>query len=76
MKSVFLKASMVILGLLLCVNLVVSFFGSPATSYAAKNFQYKIINLSGGNGEAKLNQYGSQGWEVVAISGADVILKK
>jgi hypothetical protein len=76
MKSVFLKVSMVILGLLLCVNLVVSFLGYPATSYAAKTFQYKIIGISGGKGEAQLNQYGSQGWEVVAISGADVILKK
>ena len=79
MKSVFLRASIVILGILLCANFVVSFLGFPAPSYAAKNFQYKVIEagmMNNNQVETALNKLGSDGWEVVAVAGTSIILKK
>lgn len=71
---------MIILGALLCANLIVTFLGSPSTSYAAKNFQYKVVGWRDGASEksieTNLNQLGSQGWEVAAAVSYLVILKK
>ena len=79
MKSVFLRAGMLILGILLCANLVVSFLGFTATSYAAKNFQYKVVDFfpwDSNRVEAELNKLSSGGWEVVVINGTTIIFKK
>lgn len=80
MKTVFLRVSMIILGILLCANILVTFLGSPSTSYAAKNFQYKVLGWKDGASEKSietdLNQLGSQGWEVATAGSYFVILKK
>ena len=77
MKSVFLKASIVILGILLCANLVVSLLITPTTSYAAKHIQYKVIVPDDPRQmENALNKYSSEGWEIAATIGGSVILKK
>lgn len=54
---------------LLLANFYLLFFKEAPPAYAATVYQYKVVkvNASTGSIQEALDQYGSQGWELVAI---------
>ena len=73
---------MLVIAALLCINLIIAFFGNSMQSYAAGSIRYKILNArgytyTGEKGlEKVLNGYGNEGWDIAAIYGDIIILKK
>jgi len=77
-----LRMIMWVVAALLCVNLIVTFFGSSMPSYAARSFRYKIMNArdytykSERGLQQMLDRYGNGGWDIAAIYGDVIIFKK
>jgi len=69
--DLFIKISLIMIVVLLALNIILPILSNPATSYAAKNIQYKAVDI--GNLfdaekiESLLNNYAEDGWELVAI---------
>jgi hypothetical protein len=78
----FLRMIMLVVAALLCINLIVTFFGNSMPSYAAKSFRYKIMNAKdftykGEKGlQQMLDKYGNDGWDIAAVYGDAIIFKK
>jgi len=70
--DLFIKISLIMIVVLLALNIILPILSNPATSYAAKNIQYKVINSDEvprdkENFEKLFNEYGKEGWEFVAF---------
>jgi hypothetical protein len=70
--DLFTKTSLIIIVVLLALNIILPILSSPAPSYAAKNIQYKVINIEEvprdkENFEKLFNEYGKEGWEFVTL---------
>ncbi|MBU4349052.1 hypothetical protein KJ830_06885 [bacterium] len=67
-----IRISLIIIVVLLALNIILPILSSPAPSCAAKNIQYKVINIEEvprdkENFEKLFNGYGKEGWEFVAL---------
>ena len=72
MQNIRRSGAWVIAGIGLCALGFLLFMGQPFTAKAqeSKRFQYKIIEVlpDTENMQMKLNEFGSNGWELVAVS--------
>ena len=72
MQNVRLSAAWVIAGISLCALGLLLLMGQPfpAKAQESKRFQYKIVEVlpDTQNMQTMLNEFGSSGWELVAVS--------
>ena len=72
MQNVRLSEAWLIVGVSLCGLGFLLFMGQPFTAKAqeSKRFQYKIVEVlpDTENMQTRLNEFGSSGWELVAVS--------
>ena len=89
MKSdLFIRNLLIIIVALLALNILLPTLSSPATSYAAKNIEYKVIYArdlpyDSSTGplaepiEKIFNEYGKEGWELIPmISATSLVIFK
>ena len=87
MKSgLFIRNLLIVIAILLALNIILPLLSNPATSYAAKNIEYKVIRSNvlpddhaGSLAEPieKLfNEYGKEGWEYIETMGSYTIFKR
>ena len=79
MKSdLFIRNLLIIIVILLALNIILPILSNPATSYAAKNIEYKVIDIDalGFRGpettqqiEIFFNELGKEGWEYTGSLG-------
>ena len=71
MQNIHRSGAWLITGIGLCASGFLLFMGQPFTAKAqeSKRFQYKIIEVlpDTENMQARLNEFGSNGWELVAV---------
>ena len=69
-KNLFIKVILLVIASLLVINLILLFV-SPSVTNAARNIQYKAVDIGNlfdaGKIESLLNNYAEDGWELVAI---------
>jgi len=74
MKSdLFIRTLLIIIIILLALSIIMPLLSNPATSYAAKNIEYKVVNYSDFAESGKdlekcekiFNEYGKEGWEYI-----------
>lgn len=73
MVILFIRNLLVIIVILLALNIILPMLSNPPISYAAKNIEYKIIDLEELEGprtteniEKLCNEYGKEGWEYIS----------
>jgi len=89
MKSgLFIRNLLIIIVTLLALNIMLPILSNPATSYAAKNIEYKVIRNNdipydphighlAEPTEKLFNEYGKEGWELIPIiSASDLVIFK
>jgi hypothetical protein len=86
--NLFIRNLLIIIVILLALNIILPLLSNPATSYAAKNIEYKVVDLYADISPAGLkenyeqieklfNEYSKEGWEYVGqLSNNNVIFKK
>jgi uncharacterized membrane protein YjgN (DUF898 family) len=70
--DLFIKTSLIIIIALLALNIILPILSNPSASYAAKNIEYKIIELGpkqqdAAQTEILFNEFGKEGWEFIQI---------
>ena len=82
MKSdLFIRNLLIIIVTLLALNIILPIFSSPPASHAAKNIEYKVLDVSklpmDPNNKEKFsaelteklfNEYGKEGWEYIPLT--------
>ena len=71
-NDLFIKKLLLVIACLLALNILLTVFYHSPDSFAAKNFEYKVVGdifLSGGEInrdllEESLNEYSKEGWEL------------
>jgi len=68
----FIRTLLIIIVVLLALNIILPIISSPAPSHAAKNVQYKVIDIGevpkdNESFEKLFNEYGKEGWELIAL---------
>jgi len=73
MKSgLFIRNLLIVIAILLALNIILPLLSNPATSYAAKNIEYKVITFgptkpNAAQTEILFNEFGKEGWEFIQI---------
>jgi len=80
MKSdLFIRNLLIIIVILLALNVILPILYTPPTSYAAKNIEYKVIDVDelpydkyegylAEPTEKLFNEYGKEGWEYIPMT--------
>jgi hypothetical protein len=89
MKSgLFIRNLLIVIAILLALNIILPLLSNPATSYAAKNIEYKVIRIHdipydpqigylAEPTEKLFNEYGKEGWELIPmISASNLVIFK
>ena len=74
--GLFIRNLLIIIVILLALNIILPLLSNPATSYAAKNIEYKVIRNNdipydphigylAEPTEKLFNEYGKEGWEYI-----------
>jgi hypothetical protein len=85
--DLFIRNLLIIIVTLLALNIILPILSNPATSYAAKNIEYKVISITDlpydpNKGylaeptEKIFNEYGKEGWECIDDVMGLVIFKR
>jgi len=64
----FVRTLLIIIVVLLALNIVLPILSNLATSYAAKNIEYKVDLCDGEDLEKLLNEYAKENWEPISIN--------
>jgi len=70
--DLFTRTLLIIIVTLLALNIILPILSNPATSYAAKNIEYKVITFgstkpNAAQTEILFNEFGKEGWEFIQI---------
>ena len=83
--DLFIRNLLIIIVILLALNIILPILSNPSTSYAAKNIEYKVINLrrhildlphdgslyDAGPLEKLFNEYAKEEWEYIGSVSQD-----